>query len=135
MAIEKAIAKTDSKSVPVNAKTVPTTEGWIYRPLVDIFNTPDELLMQADLPGADPDQIDVAVESGILTIQARTRNRVPQGDRTILNEYGVGGFHRRFEIDDSIDPENIGAEYRDGVLRVRLPKAPRAQRKRIQVSA
>ena len=133
MATETAIAKTETS--PVDVTRAPRRgNAWIYRPNVDIFDTPEELLLIADMPGADPEQIDVSVESGILSIQARVQPRT-QGAEAVLREYGVGDFHRRFEIDDSIESDKINAEYHDGSLTIRLPKAPPARRRRIPVNA
>lgn len=135
MANETAIERTRPQEVDIKHRSSQRPQTWTYRPLVDIFDTPDEVLLHADLPGVNPEHVDVSVEAGILTIQAQVQPRGVQGARTVLNEYGVGNFHRRFEIDDTIDPDHINAEYRDGVLQVRLPKAPRAKRRRIPVSA
>lgn len=112
-----------------------TPRAWTYRPNVDIFETADELLLLADMPGADGDSIDVALESGILTIQAQVPSRSRAGARGLLHEFGVGNFHRRFEVDETLDPEAVTAEYRDGTLTVHLPKAKAARRRRIPVSA
>ena len=123
------------KSAPTTVETRqrPRASGWTYRPIVDIYDTPEEVLVVADLPGSSLDQIDVSVEAGLLTIHAGIAPRTCSG-RPILQEYGVGDFHRRFEIDDSVDPEGIKAEYRGGVLTIHLPKAQRARRRRIPIS-
>ncbi len=134
MATETAIQKTESSPVDVN-RTPRRGNAWIYRPNVDIFDASDELLLIADMPGADSEHIDVSVESGILSIQAPVRSRTHDHAETVLREYGVGDFHRRFEIDESIESEKIRAEYHDGSLTIHLPKAPPARRHRIPVSA
>ncbi|MCA9297915.1 MAG: Hsp20/alpha crystallin family protein [Phycisphaerales bacterium] len=94
----------------------------------------DALVLIADVPGSSSDSIEVSLESGVLTIQASVEPRGVEGSTVVAHEYGVGGFHRRFEIDESIDPEGVSAEYRDGSLTIRLPKAPRAQRRRVPVT-
>lgn len=109
--------------------------SWTYRPNVDIFDTPEGLLLVADLPGADAETIDVSMESGILTLQASVVPRPRAAAQCCTHEYGVGGFHRRFEIDDTIDAEAVTAEYREGTLTVRLPRAAQARRRRIPVSS
>ncbi len=134
MAAETAIQTTNPRAIEVNNGTS-RQFSWTYRPNVDIFDTPDELLLMADIPGADPESIDVSMESGVLTIQADVAPRRRGAAQCTVHEYGVGGFHRRFEIDESIDTEAVAAEYRDGSLRVRLPKAQQARRRRIPVSA
>ena len=133
MTTDTAIQTTTSRPTDVATRR-PARNAWTYRPSVDIFDTPSALVLVADLPGADPDRIDVSVESGVLTLQAEIAPR--QVDAHCVNhEYGIGGFHRRFEVDDSIDTDNVTAEFRDGSLTVHLPKAARAQRRRIPVTS
>jgi HSP20 family protein len=128
-----AIQKT-SRPIEVTRGQAPRS-SWTYRPNVDIFDGAEELLLVADLPGADPERIDVSLESGILTLQAEVLPRHPAQARCLAHEYGVGGFHRRFEIDESVEPEAVTADYRDGTLTIHLPKAPQAKRRRIPVSS
>jgi HSP20 family molecular chaperone IbpA len=136
---KNAIQKADPQEIEVRSSrsrpqtSRPTT--WTYRPNVDIFDTADEVLLVADLPGALRETIDVSTEAGILTIQGEVAPRHGTDARVALQEYGVGGFHRRFEIDSSIDTQHIAAEYRDGVLTVRLPKSQQARRRRVPVTA
>jgi len=133
MTTQSNVTRTQPQPIEIRGVN-PRAAAWTYRPAVDIVETPDELVLSADLPGADPDHIDIAVEGGVLTIQAGVEPRVKKDCRAIVNEYGVGGFHRRFEIDETIDTENIAAEFRNGELTVRLPKMPQARRRRIPVS-
>jgi len=135
MAAENAIAKTDPRSIEVSRPTTARRGAWTYRPNVDIFDTPDEVLLVADLPGADAQGIDVSMESGVLTVQADVPARTAGASaRSIAQEYGVGGFHRRFRLDESIESSAISAEYRDGTLTVHLPKSAQARRHRIPVT-
>ena len=133
--------KTISKSAPqqVEVATGPGSatrrSTWTYRPNVDIFDTSDQLVLFADVPGADGRSIEVALEAGILTIQARVDPANHGRGRSVLHEFGVGNFHRRFEVDETIDAEAVTAEYRDGELTVHLPKARQARRRRIPVSS
>ncbi len=134
MATEAAIQTTNPRAIEVTSNR--RRQGsWSYRPNVDIFDTSEEVLLLADLPGADPERIDVSTEAGILTVQAEVAPRATEDARCVGHEYGVGSFHRRFEVDESIDTEAVTAEYRNGVLIVHLPKAPSARRRRIPVSA
>lgn len=136
MASETAIQKTSPQSIDVTGgSTRRSGSSWTYRPHVDIFDAPDELLMIADLPGVDPKTIDVSLEAGVLTIQAQVTARQYAHAQSLMHEYGVGSFHRRFEVDDSIDAEGVNAEYRNGTLTVHLPKAQQARRRRIPVSS
>ena len=135
MATENAIQPSPHQAVDVTRNPGVRRHSWTYRPSVDIFDTSEELLLMADMPGADPERVDVTLESGILTVQANVAPRQPDQAQCLVHEYGVGSFHRRFEIDESIDAEAVSAEYRDGALNIRLPKAQQARRRRIPVSS
>lgn len=111
----------------------PTRQSPRYRPAVDILENEDELLLIADVPGADPAGIDVDYEDGRLTINARVEARRPEGATYLHREYGVGDYHRAFEVSEAIDAEKIAAEYRQGVLMLRLPKAEKLKPRKIEV--
>lgn len=111
-----------------------TRTGLVYRPMVDILEKPDELVILADMPGTRPDQIDINFKEGALTILGRVEERQP-GKDYLLREYGVGDFYRVFQVSEDIDPSRITAEYKDGVLTIHLPKAERAKARKIQVQA
>ncbi len=115
--------------------TMQARSEWTYRPHVDIIDADAAIEVYADLPGAASESIDVSFEQGILTIEARVQPRLHETWKRVVNEFGVGNFHRRFQIDAAVDPEHIGAEYNEGVLKITLPKAQQAQRRRIPVKA
>ena len=107
--------------------------GWTYRPDVDVVETCQEIALAADLPGADAESIDVEFEKGILTINAKITLRQQEETKYLLNEYGVGDYHRRFEINQEVDATKIEASFVDGVLTVRLPKPEVVQPRKIAV--
>lgn len=105
-----------------------------YSPDVDIIETPDELLLIADLPGVTAENVTAQYERGTLTIQGRpTARQEREGRDWLLNEYGVGDFHRAFQLGEGIDAERIVAEVADGVLTLHLPKAAKARVRKIPV--
>lgn len=112
-----------------------TRNGQVYHPNVDILELPEELLVIADVPGARRDGIDVRFENGTLTIHARIEPR--QNDETayLVREYGVGDFHRSFEVSEWIDAQRISAEIANGVLTLHLPKSEEARPRKIPVRA
>jgi HSP20 family molecular chaperone IbpA len=112
-----------------------TRGGQYYRPNVDIIETPDELLVVADMPGLASDLIDIRFEEGALTIHGRVPPRQPAGTRFLLQEYGLGDFFRTFRVSENIDSERITADYADGVLTLHLPKSERAKPRKIAVQA
>jgi HSP20 family molecular chaperone IbpA len=109
-------------------------ETHTYVPAVDIFETADEVLLLADLPGADAARIDVQFDRGRLTLRAPIEPR-HSGNHWLLREYGVGDYERSFEVGEQIAPEGIRAEYAGGVLTLHLPKTERARTRKIEVRA
>lgn len=111
-----------------------TRGGPVFTPNVDILEGRDELILLADVPGAGPDGIDIQYEQGELSIHARVKPRKPDGEqRCLLYEYGVGDYHRSFQLSETIDNDKIHAEVNNGVLTVHLPKAEAAKPRKIAV--
>jgi HSP20 family protein len=94
------------------------------RPPVDVFENADELLMLADMPGASAESVKIRIENSLLTVQAQRAN---DSSENLLQ------YYRAFQVPDSIDPEGISAELKQGVLRVKLKKHERAKPREIQV--
>jgi HSP20 family protein len=112
-----------------------TRGGRCYRPQVDILEQQDELLVLADLPGARSDAIDVKFEDGMLEIYATVPPRQDADRDYLMQEYGVGDYYRSFHVSEAIDAGKISADYADGVLTLRLPKAEALKPRKIAVTA
>ena len=112
-----------------------TRPGAYFQPAVDIFETSNELVLVADMPGVPPDAVDVDLKGDELTIEGRVRTDEYEGLKPLHVEYGVGGFYRTFTLGESIDREGIKAQLKNGVLVLKLPKAERARARRIAVDA
>ena len=112
-----------------------TRGGPFYRPNVDIYELPEELVVLADVPGTSNDQIDINFEDGILTIHAKVTPRQTAQGPYNRREYGVGDFYRTFKVSEQIDASRIGAEYSAGVLTLHLPKIEAAKPRKIKVNA
>ncbi|MFN4259155.1 MAG: Hsp20/alpha crystallin family protein [Gemmataceae bacterium] len=111
-----------------------TRGGFYFTPRVDIYETPTELVLYADMPGVRPDHIDLRYEKGELLL----RGRLPQAQRSgecVRAEYDEGDFYRVFAIDESIDSSKIEAECKNGVLTVHLPKVEAARPRQITIKA
>jgi len=107
-----------------------------WAPAADICENENELILQADLPGLDPKQIDIRVENNVLTIRGeRHLERNFEGDTFHRIERSFGKFVRSFTLSTSVDGDKIRASYKNGVLTVTLPKAEQAKPKRIQIAA
>jgi HSP20 family protein len=102
-------------------------------PAVDVFENADEVLVVADVPGVPSDQIDVRVENGTLTLQARRAD--DGGGPALAREYDVADFARSFRIPSGVDAANISAEAKNGTVHVRLPKIAAVKPRKIAVRA
>ncbi|GAB6196976.1 Hsp20/alpha crystallin family protein [Lysobacter xanthus] len=107
-----------------------------WTPRVDIVEEPGRFLILADLPGVDPQDVEVLMDKGILSIRGERKSRIDtQEGRYSRVERRYGSFHRRFALPDSADPERVTADGRDGVLEISIPKRPETTPRRIQVGA
>lgn len=111
-----------------------TRGGIYYSPRVDIYETADEVVLSCDMPDVKSQDLDVRFEKGELSLHGKVQRR-QEADEFLLEEYGVGDFYRSFSITTEVEGNKISAEYRDGVLTVRLPKQEKAKPKRIVVRA
>ena len=100
-------------------------------PPVDIYEDDQGLIIVADLPGVEPGSLEIGVERGILTIQAKAKP-LAKGD-PIYREFELAGFFRQFRLPNEIDEEHVDAELSHGVLRLRLRRSERSQPRRIEV--
>ncbi len=103
-----------------------------FAPRVDVYETEHDLLLFADMPGVDPNEIDLNYEKGELRLTGKVKPRSNVG-HLILSEYDLGDFQRTFQIRELIDASKIEAEYKNGVLKIRLPKAEAVKPKRVEV--
>jgi len=103
-----------------------------FTPRFDVWENDHEYLLMGDLPGVDPQDVDVRYENQQLTIYGRVAPR-GQNARYFAEEYGVGDFRRSFTIGELINETEISAELKDGVLCVHLPKREEAKPRKIAV--
>lgn len=110
--------------------------GWA--PVVDIQEDEKEIAIMAELPGLQPDQVEVTCESGVLNIRGEKsaeRKENDQNKRYHLVERTYGTFSRSFQLPQGLDESKIEASFDHGVLTVHVPKAALPQPKRIQINA
>ena len=101
---------------------------------MDIEETETHYLISADLPGVNPDNINIGMHDGILTISAETKEDVrSEKGRVVLQERRYGKFSRSMRFPVSVNPDAIEASYADGILRLEVAKAAEAQPRRINV--
>ena len=113
------------------------TASWV--PPVDIYEYIDRFELYVDVPGVDPNKVELTLEGGVLTLsgQRREPNGFKPGEDAQYRrtERGVGHFYRRFVLPDTVDSEKVNATGKDGVLRVTIPKQAKAMPRRIQIDA
>ncbi|AYF79563.1 hypothetical protein D7D52_32320 [Nocardia yunnanensis] len=109
--------------------------GTPARPLVmpvDAWREGDEFFVEFDLPGIDPDSLDLDVERGVVTVKA-ARPELDSSRSMIAAERTRGVFSRQLFLGESLDTDAIRADYRDGVLRLSIPIAEKAKPRKIEV--
>ena len=106
-----------------------------FTPAVDIFEKDETTFIMADMPGVAPDDIDVTLERQVLTLTGRVKPQTPEGYRRLSTEYREGNYHRVFTLSDAVDQKKIKADFKNGVLRLELPRAAEAKPKKIAVKA
>ena len=106
----------------------------IWKPRVDVRESDDELLFALEMPGVHKDDFHISFENGYLKIEGeRKAEDGKDGVQYLRRERRYGKFGRRFKINTKIDTNNIEARYENGVLMVRLPKAPEEKPRKIEV--
>ncbi|MFO1045960.1 MAG: Hsp20/alpha crystallin family protein [Planctomycetaceae bacterium] len=106
----------------------------VFTPPIDIFETPDGLVLLADLPGVTLESLELQVQDNKLTLYGKVKPDLPADARMIHQEYAVGHFLRSFILSDEVDHERISAKLNQGVLEVVLPQLRKSEPRRIQVT-
>jgi HSP20 family protein len=107
-----------------------------WTPAVDIHETSKELRIDFELPGIRPEDVEIDVENGMLTVRGQKsaeRKEEDEEGRYHLVERSYGSFFRSFQLPQGVDEGQIGADFDQGVLHVRIPKAALPQPRRIQI--
>lgn len=120
------------EKVEVTADAEGTRDVPVYVPLVDIYESQDALILEADMPGVAPENISIDVRDNQLTLRG-TVNQEETKERVLLSEYGVGDYFRQFTLGRAIDQSKIEANVKDGVLSLTLPKADITKPRKITV--
>ncbi|MFQ6003025.1 MAG: Hsp20/alpha crystallin family protein [Candidatus Zixiibacteriota bacterium] len=108
------------------------SNGW--EPDVDIFETKDDFVISAELPGLKKEDVSLTLENDILTLKGeKKRETANQDENYNLSERRFGKFCRFFVMPDSIKPEKIKTSFKDGLLRVNIPKSEVLKKKEIKV--
>jgi HSP20 family protein len=112
-------------------------EDWTmgaWAPAVDIYEKGTDVVLKAELPGIEPKDVDIRIENNVLTLRGerRTDNEVKRESYHRV-ERSYGAFTRSFTLPSTVDTTNVKADYKDGVLKITLPKREEAKPKQIQI--
>lgn len=127
---ENSIVETNNEKNVQTREETRSNDKYI-RPAVNIIETEEGLTLTADIPGATKENLDINVEKGILTISAPITHK--QQGQPAYREFELANYYRQFSIPESLDHEKAKADYANGILTLRVPKAEAAKPKRISV--
>jgi HSP20 family protein len=100
---------------------------------VDAIRSKDEVVLHFDLPGIDPDTIEVTVDRGVLTVSAKRSEEYGEDAKPFIRERVTGAFTRRLYLADTLDADKLSAAYDNGVLTVRVPVQEKALPRKVEV--
>jgi HSP20 family protein len=106
-----------------------------WNPSVDIYENKDQIVLEAELPGMNREDFDLTVENNVITLRGERRfEKKDDGDNYHRVERSYGSFTRSFTLPQTVSAEGAQAEYRNGVLRVTLPKREEVKARRIEIA-
>ncbi len=109
-------------------------EGEEWFPSLDVVETKNELVVKAEVPGMDPKDIDISLSDGMLTIKGEKKQEKEEKEADYhLIERSYGAFARSVQLPSEVQSDKISAAYRDGILKITLPKSEEAKKKEIKI--
>ena len=121
---KRELDKKEESTIPVR----------VFMPTADIYETQDALKVVLEMPGVEKGNVDVHVEDGVLNVEGRLDLTKYKGLQPLYTEYNIGHYSRSFRLSNKINQEKIGAELKEGVLSLTLPKVEEAKPRTIQVN-
>lgn len=105
-------------------------------PAINVYQQDDTVVLTAEIPGADPQKLDLTVQNDSVTLHGeRPEQDASNGTRFYRKERPAGAFTRTVTLPEAINPDSVQAEYRDGVLRIRMEKADAAKARKIAIKS
>ena len=101
---------------------------------MDVYKRDNAWHVEMDLPGVNPDSIDVTAERNALTVRAERRSSIDEAEEVLVAERPQGEFTRQLVLGEGLDTDNLRASYDNGVLRVTIPLAEQAQPRKVQIT-
>ena len=121
---KRELDKKEESTIPVR----------VFVPTADIYETQDALKVVLEMPGVEKGNVDVHVEDGVLNVEGRLDLTKYRGLQPLYTEYNIGHYSRSFRLSNKINQDKIGAELKEGVLSLTLPKVEEAKPRTIQVN-
>jgi HSP20 family protein len=135
---QEFVAMSNRLNRTVNDSYTPRTEDAFgaWTPPVDIFERQDHLVIRAEVPGVQKEDMDVRIENGVLTLHGERKQETDVKEESAHRmERVYGAFTRSFSLPTTVDAAKVTATYKDGVLEVTVPKAETAKPKCIEIKA
>ncbi len=129
LAIE--VAQTEARQALFRTE-LPT--AWRSAPAIDIYESKEDVVILIDLPGVEPDGVEIELAGNILSVLGKA-SRDDVGGRLLFSEYHSRDYFRSFVMTKSVDTSGLSASLADGVLKITLPKVNKAASRRIPISA
>ena len=107
----------------------------VFMPRTDVYETQDNVMIAADMPGVDEKSVEITLEKNVLTIRGAVASMEIPGHTLAYAEYEVGDYERAFTLSEEINRDAVQALVRNGVLYLTLPKAAAAKARKIEVKA
>ena len=105
-----------------------------WQPTVDTYEEDDIIVINAELPGVNKDDVSIDIKDNVLSIKGvRNFEQKVKEENYYRRERCYGKFHRAFTLPDAVDPNKIEASYKDGVLKIKIPKAEESSSKKIEI--
>uniref|UniRef100_A0A7C4MNJ8 Hsp20/alpha crystallin family protein n=1 Tax=Desulfatirhabdium butyrativorans TaxID=340467 RepID=A0A7C4MNJ8_9BACT len=106
-----------------------------WKPVVDIFDKDDAIVIHAELPGVKKEDVAIEVKDNVLTLRGeRTESKEIKEDKYYRKERTFGSFHRAFTLPAAVNPDSIRATFKDGVLEIEIPKPEEQKPKQVKIS-
>lgn len=123
----------DTASEEVEAERVDEGTRSRLTPLVDIYETDDAIIVEADMPGVERTDVELKIDNGVLSIVGHARPRTVTGLTPLYEEFVPGDYYRAFALGEEFDESKVSAAIAEGVLTVTLPRSERARVRKIEV--
>ena len=100
---------------------------------LDVVRHEDDVTLRLDVPGIDPESIEVTVDRGILSVSVKRQEERTENDKFFVRERSMGTFTRRLRLPETLNADAVEASYANGVLEVRIPVLEQAKPRKIEV--